>query len=216
MARFEWPLLNSRGEVTTPAAAPAVSEPPPVVEDAAPTPPAVNLAEVEREAFAKGYEQGERAGADSGKARIEALLARLGNTIDEVAGLRRTMAAQTERQLVQLAIAIATRIVRREVELDPELSLANARLALERLGPARPATIRLHPEDWAIAAEGRAANWAGEGVTVVSDAAVPRGGCHVESDAGFVDASADAQIAELSRAMLEEGVTVAVPARHAA
>jgi flagellar biosynthesis/type III secretory pathway protein FliH len=39
-------------------------------------------------------------------------------------------------------------------------------------------------------------------VRVVPDPAVVRGGCLVESDVGTVDASPDAQFAELSRALL--------------
>jgi flagellar biosynthesis/type III secretory pathway protein FliH len=40
-------------------------------------------------------------------------------------------------------------------------------------------------------------------VSVVSDPAVTRGGCLVESPFGFVDASIDAQFHELARALLD-------------
>jgi len=52
---------------------------------------------------------------------------------------------------------------------------------------------------------------AGSHVTVVPDSAVSRGGCLVQSDFGYVDASVDAQFQELARALLvEEGQEVAV------
>ena len=43
--------------------------------------------------------------------------------------------------MVQLALALARRVVHREVTLDPELAAALAHVALERLGTTTPATI---------------------------------------------------------------------------
>jgi flagellar assembly protein FliH len=164
------------------------------------------LASLEREAFAKGYEQGERAGAEAGAKRAEAMLRRLADTIQELADVRRSMIRETERQMVQLALAIARRVVRREVTIDSELTLTMARVALERLGDSTAVTIRLHPDDFEATCRQREALLAGSHVTVTPDAAVSRGGCLVQSDFGYVDASVDAQFQELARALLvEEG-----------
>jgi flagellar assembly protein FliH len=81
---------------------------------------------------------------------------------------------------------------------------ALAHVALDRIGEAVPATIRLNPEDYSLIAAAGADQWAGGQVTVMPDAALPRGGCVVESDFGIVDASVDAQFEELSRAVLGE------------
>ncbi len=169
------------------------------------------LAALEREAFAKGYEQGERAGAEAGLKRADAMLRRLAQTIEELADVRRSMIRQTERQMVELALAIARRIVRREVALDSELTVAMARVALERLGDSTSVTIRLNPDDYETTAGRREALLPGSHVTVVPDTAVSRGGCLVQSDFGYVDASIDAQFQELARALLvEEGQEQAV------
>lgn len=164
------------------------------------------LAGLEREAFAKGYEQGERAGAEAGAKRAEAMLRRLAETIQELADVRRSMIRQTERQMVQLALAIARRVVRREVALDSDLILTMARVALERLGDSTAVTIRLNPDDFEATCRQREALLAGSHVTVTPDGSVSRGGCLVQSDFGYVDASVDAQFRELARALLvEEG-----------
>src|SRR5437868_6366295 len=65
------------------------------------------LAVLEREAFAKGYEQGERAGIDAAAVRTDAMLKRLSQTIEDVASLRREIIRRSERQTVQLVLAIA-------------------------------------------------------------------------------------------------------------
>jgi flagellar assembly protein FliH len=159
-------------------------------------------AAIERDAFAKGYAQGERAGFEAGSQRAEAMLRRLAQTLDELAGLRSTIIRQTERQMIKLSLAIARRIVLREVAVDGELMLALARVALDRLEARTPATIRLNPEDATLV--GRATETLGNHVTIVADPSITRGGCLVESEFGAVDASVEAQLQEVSRALVGE------------
>ncbi len=176
---------------------------PNVLTTAAVTPPTsgIDLALVEREAFAQGFAQGERAGAEAAVARTDQVLRRLGQTIEELTVLRVEILQKTERQVVQLAVAMARRIVHREISLDADLVAAMARVALDRMGEVANATIRLHPDDYAATAG--ASGHAGTGaVQVVADPAVRRGGCLVRSDFGLIDVSADAQIAELATALL--------------
>src|SRR6185295_10977767 len=94
--------------------------------------PTPSFAELERDAFMKGYAQGERSGAEAAARRGEATLRRLAQTIEELAGLRTELVQKTERQVVELALAIARRIIHRDVSLDRELLVAMARVALER------------------------------------------------------------------------------------
>ncbi len=176
----------------------------------------VHLAALEREAFAKGYAAGERAGMEAGTKRAEAMLRRLAQTLDELRSLRGTMIQQTEQQMVQLALAIARRILHREITLDQDLLVALARVALERLGDSGAATIRLNPEDYAQTVQRHGDHWAGSRVRVTADAGVSRGGCLVESDFGLVDASVEAQFEQVARAFSGEPAVVPAPKRQAA
>jgi flagellar assembly protein FliH len=159
-------------------------------------------AAIEREAFAKGFAQGERAGAEAAGKRGEVMLRRLTETLDELTSLRAQMIHQTEHQMVQLALAVARRVVHREISLDRDLLVAMARVALDRLGESAQVTVRLSPEDFEATAAARAAQWTGTNVTVVADSRVSRGGCRIDSDLGVMDAGADAQIQEIARALL--------------
>jgi flagellar assembly protein FliH len=172
---------------------------------APPTPPAeieAQLAALERDAFAKGYASGERAGVEAGTRRADAMLRRMAQTIEDISHLRKTMVHQTERQMVQLALLLARRVVGRELALDVELVAAMAHVALERLGESGPATIRLNPEDFAALVLLRGEAWEGAQVAITPDPALPRGGCVVDSEFGRVDAGIEAQLGELSRALL--------------
>jgi flagellar assembly protein FliH len=159
-------------------------------------------AAVEREAFAKGFAQGERAGAEAAGKRGEVMLRRLTETLDELTSLRAQMIHQTEHQMVQLALAVARRVVHREISLDRDLLVAMARVAMDRLGESAQVTVRLSPGDFEATAAARASQWTGTNVTVVADSRVSRGGCRIESDLGVMDAGADAQIQEIARALL--------------
>lgn len=169
-----------------------------------------HLATLEREAFANGYAAGERAGVEAGNKRAEAMLRRLAQTLDELRALRETMIRQTEQQMVSLSLAIARRILRREVAVDHDLLVAMARVALERVGESGTATIRLNPEDYGATVQRHGDHWAGSRVKVVADPSVSRGGCAVESEFGFVDASVEAQFDQVAQA-LTEGPESALP-----
>jgi flagellar assembly protein FliH len=224
--RFAWSPTETGGQVPTAAAAdiwapyesqghasatgagtsapiPAVAEPfQPTAEQQ------TQLAALERDAFTKGYAQGERAGLEAGGKRAEAMLRRLAQTLEELAGLRDNMIRQTERELVQLSVAIARRILQRETSVDPELTAALAHIALERLGGAAPATVRLHPDDYTIVTAGQVTPLSGRQVEILPDPSVSRGGCLVETEFGYINASVDAQVDEIARAVLGEAVPV--------
>lgn len=184
-----------------PAAAPLRSAVP--APATSPAPSAVDAAQIERDAFMKGYAQGERAGAEAAAARGDAVVRRLTETVDELRKLKADLLHKTEQQVVQLALAIARRIIHREVSLDRELVAAMGRVAIDRLGAVSSATIRLHPDDYAAVMRGYPEGTADAGVTsVVADPLVRRGGCLVESDFGLIDVSVDAQIREIATALL--------------
>lgn len=199
VGRFAWGAAPGADAVPFPT-------PPNEAEPAAVAAP--DLTSLEREAFAKGYAQGERAGAEAAAARADAVLRRLASTIDELQGLRRELVQRAERDVAQLAMAIARRIVMRELALDQDLLLTMARVALDRLADVATASIRLHPDDYAgvMATRGGGAA-ASAGVQIVADPGVRRGGCVVQSEFGSVDVGAAAQIDELTHALFGDETT---------
>ena len=204
--RVRWPRPEAVGR----APGAAGRTPSPLVrarllESSSPTPEmSERLGAVERDAFAKGYAEGERGGQQAATQRNEAMLRRLVATIEEIASVRAGMMRKTERELVRLAVAMAERIVRREVDADAELLAGMARTAIDRLGQDVAATIHLNPEDHtAMMAARNGAPFDGS-VQVVPDPMVGRGGCMVKSAFGTVDAGIDTQIREMSHALLGE------------
>lgn len=177
------------------------SVPPPRVSVELPPPVEVDTAAIERDAFLKGYQQGERAGLEAAAVRGEEMLVRLSQSVADVQTLRTDLLRRTERQVVELAVAIARKVIHRELSIDPALMLTMARVALDRLADTTGATVRLHPHDYAAAVQHGAGILPG-GVKLVADQGIPRGGCTVQSEAGVIDLTADLQLDEAARVLI--------------
>ena len=102
-------------------------------------------------------------------------------------------------------------MVHREVTLDPDLLIAMARVAMERLGETAQVKVRLHPDDYEAAGAARVSQLAGSNVMILADAHLGRGGCRIESDMGIMDAGVDAQLQEIAYALLGSDETASSP-----
>jgi flagellar biosynthesis/type III secretory pathway protein FliH len=116
---FAWVDSSTPGTPATPSAPAAKAAPAAAPADAKQKAAAetadleARRAAVERDAFAKGFAQGEKAGAEAAGKRGEVMLRRLTETLNELTTLRAQMIHQTEHQMVQLALAVARRVVHR-------------------------------------------------------------------------------------------------------
>jgi flagellar assembly protein FliH len=156
---------------------------------------------IEREAYARGYADGARDVESAATERVEGMTAHLAGAIQSLAAVRGVLMRRSERDLVRLAVAIAERVLRHEIDVDRERLVVMARAAIDRLGDHTAATIHLNPVDF----EGVRAHHdldLGASIEVLADPTVPRGGCVVRSSFGTIDAGIDAQMRELSRALL--------------
>ena len=168
--------------------------------------PAIGQAQaaaLEREAYARGYAEGEAAGLAAGAQEGTALVRGLTKAADGVTRLRSDMLRQTERQMVQLALAVAQRIVQRELAADPAQLLEMARGVITRLDESVRVTVRLNPHDYEVTGAAAITGF-GPNVTVAADPKVEAGGCRVESDLGTLEVGSEAQILEFGRALLGE------------
>jgi flagellar assembly protein FliH len=106
-----------------------------------------------------------------------------------------------EQAAVHVAAAIAGRVMRRQLERTPEITLTLVKEALELAAGSTEMQIQLNPDDYAtlgqqverLAAElSRAAE-----VQVVSDAKITRGGCRIQTRFGVIDQQFETQLARI-------------------
>jgi flagellar biosynthesis/type III secretory pathway protein FliH len=166
-----------------------------------PSPAAERLDLVEREAYARGHADGERAMAAELTAREDATAARLATAIQALADVRAALMHRSERDLVRLAVSMAERVLRREIDIDRQALIAMARLAIDRLGSYTSATVHLNPDDYERITASQSVDL-GKSVELLADPSVGSGGCVVRSPLGMIDMGIDAQVKELSLALL--------------
>ncbi|HEX6361647.1 MAG TPA: FliH/SctL family protein [Albitalea sp.] len=159
-----------------------------------PKPPEPDLGAQLHAARQSGYQDGYRDGLaaleqfkQSYAAQVTAQLGAVTQSYGaELEALQQDMA----RALAVTATHLARQIVRGELASRPELVAAVAQEALDTLlMSARQVTVRVHPDDHPLVAQGAAEALAARGARLVADPSIARGGCLVESDIGVVDAS---------------------------
>jgi flagellar assembly protein FliH len=154
-----------------------------------------------REAHQAGVQEGRAAAESERAAEIQAALARLGAAAAQIAGLRPKLRAEAETDLVRLAIAIARRILNRELSTDPQAIAALVEAGLRKLKSQEAVRIRVHPEHKAALEAALAA--AGARLEITGDPALARGDAILETARGDLDASVDTQLAEIERGLTD-------------
>jgi len=186
------------GECRQPDRTPARAQP--VAEAPAAATPSADCLRDERQA---GFREGEAAGRKAAQSEMRPHIERLARTIDELAAMRPRLREQAEADLVKLAVAIARRVVRRELTIDPQAITGLVKAALDQLSAGERIRVRVHPADEAgvrgfLVSAGRAAS-----VEVAGDEALERGSAILETERGNLDASAETQLAEIERGLTD-------------
>jgi len=139
-----------------------------------------------------------------GEAAWQERLRRLDRVVDELSAQGpAALASFAAPAVMRLSLEVAQRVVRRAVEMDPEILLQWVQEAASRLHGFVELVVRVNPRDLELLGDrSRGLERPGLRVVWVPDPQV-EGGCVVESDAGKVDASLQTQLRSL-RERLEE------------
>jgi flagellar assembly protein FliH len=145
---------------------------------------------------------GRAEGEAKAKQALQPVLQKLAAAIHESAELRSRLREQAELDLVRLAIAIARRIVGREVNTDPEAIAGVVKASLEKLRVQEIVRVRLNPEHKAAVSEYLARAGASN-IEVLGDRACEPGAVIFETTRGNLDASVETQLREIERGLTD-------------
>ncbi|MEM9423702.1 MAG: flagellar assembly protein FliH [Spirochaetota bacterium] len=161
---------------------------------------------VEDEARGKGIQEGAKEGFEKGFAEVRRLTNQLHYMISGVLQRREEIITSLESDLIDLTLLIARKVVKVLSENQKDIVIYNTLEALKKLRSRSSVTLRVNPEDLDIALEKKehfiheVENL--EGIHVVEDHIVQRGGCIVESDFGEIDARISSQLREVEDKIL--------------
>jgi flagellar assembly protein FliH len=156
------------------------------------------------EAHAKGRREGEAAGHSRASADLKPVIERLATTIDELANLRPRLRREAEADMIKLSLAIARRVLRRELAIDPEALHGLVLAALEKLQGQELCRVRVHPTQAAAISAYLANSPGGQRVEVVAEASGEPGAAVFETQRGNLDASVESQLHEIERGLADQ------------
>lgn len=161
---------------------------------------------IRREAQQAGQRQARDAAQQQGRAETERRLATalpaLERALESLQRDKNQHLQQCERQVVRLALAIAERVIRRELSSRPEITLDLIREALQLAASNDRVTLHLNPEDYDTWREPLARLMAQRSETqkleCLPDPDVTLGGCVVKTEFGSIDQQFQAQLARIA------------------
>ena len=156
------------------------------------------------EAHKTGWQAGFAEGRKAAEKEVQDALARARDVAESALTARTKFLQEAERDTGRLSVAIARRIMGRELTLDPEAVADVVARVIEESDVREGCTIRVHPADHAILEPHWEAlaklqqpdrTW-----DLVADKRIERGGCVISVAGGTVDGQLSAQLAQVEKA----------------
>ena len=156
-----------------------------------------------RAAYNQGLAAGEAAALQRLQQKLDPVLSGLNSMIAELASARKRVRAEAEDDAVKLAIAIARRVLYRELSTDPEAILGLVKAAFSKLNARETHRLRVSPSDAAAIQEHRAKLQLPPALEIASDGSLTPGSAIFETSRGDLDASVDTQLSEIDRGLTD-------------
>jgi flagellar assembly protein FliH len=154
------------------------------------------------------FEQGRLAGQQQVRAELDTALAQhrgeISHALQSFALERRDYYRRVEGEVVQLALAVARKILHREVQIDPHALAGIVRITLEKLDTGTKVNLRVHPSE--------ATEWRHYFACHMGDAPAPEvhedpvvaaGECQIETSLGSTGVGLELQLREIETGLLD-------------
>lgn len=168
----------------------------------------VAAAAIREQAHRAGYEAGLAAAQATAAGLVDASHERLHALAMNSAADHAAMLREVERQALDLAIAVARAIVRREVEIDRDLLAASLDALLTHLEGEAVTSLRAHPDDVPLLSDlwaERAHAPSGTPAQIIADPRIGRGGCLLYTTTGAWDGTIETQFERIQVALRNAG-----------
>jgi flagellar assembly protein FliH len=163
---------------------------------------------------AKATEEGRQAALEAAQATLRTkldqqlvtILAAIRQAVQGIEYSRQKWQQHWEQHVVELGVAIASRLCRRELSREPAITVQWVRESLEMAAGNAEVVLRLNPDDHQglkgqIEAITRELTGLGN-VRMVADGAIAAGGCRVETEFGSLDQQLEQQLDRIAEELL--------------
>jgi flagellar assembly protein FliH len=164
--------------------------------------------EIHRQAYEKGLRKGQEDGRIAAQEKTAPLITTLQTTLAELDGVRNRIKQQLEREVVELAMHVARKVIQREVAISDDAIIGVVKEAMAQLDDPEKISIRLNPLDLKRLREAGERSQAAfenfENIHFEEDAGIESGGCYIHTEYGEVDARLEEQLRYIEEALRAE------------
>jgi flagellar assembly protein FliH len=161
-----------------------------------------------RRQMAEAFEQGRQGAQQQFRSELEAMLAKhrdqISRIVQDFALERQNYYRRVEAEVVQLALAIARKILHREAQLDPNALAGIVRITLEKLDTATQVHLHVNPkdaDDWRHYFACRMEDMPTP--EIHEDSAIASGECRIETSLGSTHLGLELQLKEIETGLLD-------------
>jgi len=146
-----------------------------------------------------GRVEGEQALHAQISAQVDAMHLRVARAVEELALHKSALRREAEEDVVKLAIAIARKVIYREISVDSEALLGLVKVALDKIEARELHRVRVHPEQVTSFEHALKSIGAPRQIEVHGDPGLERGAAIFETARGSLDASVETQLRQSER-----------------
>lgn len=162
---------------------------------------------IEKEAYEKGFSQGERDGLEFGRRRAEIFLQQFKNLLEELDKTIKIFYKQCEDDLIYLMFTILRKILHNELFLNENVVIETLKETLKLVVDRQKIIVHLNPVDFQYLTSPTVGihflKDDFEGVKLLEDPNITRGGCVIETSFGDIDATIESQLKKVETFLFE-------------
>lgn len=163
---------------------------------------------VEQEAYDRGFKKGEQDVWQSNKNAQEEYHKSTRKVLQQIKEIRMKIYQETEKELVELAVNIAEKLVHRKLELNPETILDIAIAACTQVKESELVIIYVEPNqiEFLKSRQDEIASqlYRTKRLEIIADHTIQSGGCRIETEQGYIDATIASMLKQLDAVIREE------------
>lgn len=163
---------------------------------------------IEEEAYRKGFKEGEMAARESSNKTLTPVISTLEEALKELARVKKEIKACAEKEAVDLALAVAKKIVCQEISANNQIVLNVVKEALKKVESKEEIVIKINPVDLEVIEKCRTDTPSlfseVRDVVFKGDPSLTNGGCVIETKLGDVDARIERQLMAVEEAFRSE------------
>lgn len=161
--------------------------------------------QIEREAYAKAFELGEKTGIERGEQMFRSAVQSFVRAAEELKRLENEFYQRIEREILDLVLATTQKVVQREVDAQQDMILNVLKEAIAKALDRERIHVRVSPSDFDFVQAHKPEILQGvEGIkqlVIERDETVSRGGAIVESEYGTIDARIERRFEVVEKAL---------------